>query len=263
MNLKTEQLKKELKYVDDFFNQAKLGKSFHGPELREWIIRATTLFSVLKVEPHIVGLFLKGVSFKEEKEKHAHGAFVYGLKGYSLKPSILKTPRNNQDIIYLEIPLNIAKIAINNLEEEEKLIPSYIIKSLSYDKFQLLKISLELIEDKFQKKEWGDIMSPLVQALDQVLNLIPEKELQKENSAKAKLETIFVTKDLYTKYVADNKDIIWSLNNSRVIRNTIEHKKEEYGNLPISQLEVVGYVHLLLILLSTIFASGNVNVEEI
>lgn len=264
MNTRLIQLNKTQNEIEDFFESIK-NTFFTGRILRKEIVKAVVHFLDIKLDPTIVNLFISSTEFSRDKEGNAnHGIFDFSVlgRGYTLKKIGINGDLNPK-IVPLEIALKASRMMIDKFNEEERLISFSLMKSLTDDKFQILKSSLESIENKYQKKEWTGMMSPLVQATDQVLNLIPDDNLQKEKGLNEKLQKIFTTKELYIKYVAGNKDIIWALNNSRVIRNTIEHKKSEYGEVSLLRIEVIGYVHLLILLINTLFASGEIKFEKI
>lgn len=151
----------------------------------------------------------------------------------------------------IKVAFNVAKNIIDNYEYDERIIPKTIMNEFDNEKNQNMLITLKSIQNFYEKGDKKGLMTSLVTATDLLLKLIPEVAKFKINK---KLSTIYDDKVLQEKY-ALNKEVIWSLNNSRIIRNEDIHNPLEENNTTL--LEAVGYAHMLVLLISSTMASGK------
>ncbi len=260
MSTRIFELERKQSEIEDFFKKVE-NNYVTGTVLRQGIISAVVHFVDLGMSETILKQFLESTAFGESDSMMGshHGIFEFSImnSGYSLR-SFLKNGRDNPKVIPLKTAISVARMLVSKQSENSRLVPVSLINALSNDRSRTLKTSLEQIESRYQDKDWQGMLSPLILATEQILSTVPDESLSQITNLKDKLYHFFLTKDLYVKYCAGNKDIIWGLNNSRIIRNITEHKTNEYliHTIEISALEAVGYSHLLLLFINCLFASG-------
>jgi len=255
MNIKIEQLKKRQSEIEAFFEKTKT-KAVTGPVLRKWIVDSVIHFTEIGVSVNLIDLFIERCEFQEDKRgTKSHGIFKPSFLngGYILRDKG-KTRDVSPFIIPIQVALGVSRMLVEKYEEEERIIPKSLIAEFDTEKHQPIKLALEGIETNYKTRDSRGIMGPLVTATELICKFIPE--LNNEKNISVCLRKLYGEKGLYEKYRI-NREVLWALNNARIVRNEeIIHAKPEYeGNVPMH--EAVGYAHLLVLFIDSIFASNK------
>jgi len=255
MNTKLEKLKTKQAEIETFFEKAKT-KVIMGPELRKWIVDSVTHFAEIGINENLIDLFLNSCAYRKDKEgKRSHGVFEFRLlkKGYVLE-DYGRSKDISPFIVPIHVALSVSRMLVDKYEEEERIIPKSLTNIFQTEKHHSIKLALESIESNYQTKDPRGMMGPLVTATELICKLIPE--IADEINVNACLRRLYEEKALRDKYRI-NKDVVWSLNSARIIRNeeVIHAKPEHEGNISI--YEAVGYTHLLVLFADSLLASGQ------
>ena len=197
---------------------------------------------------------LAGVVGDGGENGRAHGVFKFSVwrQGYllidhgtSLDVSPFTTP--------VLVALSVSRSIVDRLEDEERLVSNTLIKLFESEKHQPIKLALESVETNYQTRDACGMMSSLITATELICKLIPE--LENERKISKCLKQLFDDEKLLEKYKI-NQEIVWALNNARIIRNEeIVHLKQGHTGT-VSMYEAVGYAHLLLLFTNSLLASG-------
>lgn len=262
MDIKLKQLKEKQEEIEAFWESAKAQrtKAIAGVSLRKWVVDSVVHFMEVGVDINIIDLFIKRCEFqKDDKGNGSHGIFQFRIlkRGYILR-SHGESGDGSPFIIPVEVALRTSRMLIDRYEEEERIIPGSLIGLFNNEKYQSIKLSLESIESNYQTKDPCGMLSSLITATELICKLIPE--LERERNVGSCLKKIYKT-ELSEKYNI-NKEIVWALNNARIIRNEeVAHIKAEHnGNVPM--YEIVGYAHLLVLFVDSLFASGIITLDR-
>ncbi len=89
-----------------------------------------------------------------------------------------------------------------------------------------------------------------------ICNLIPE--IQKlDKKIGFKINKLYEDKEIRYKYNL-NKEVLWALNNARIIRNIDIHPSRRLNDTTLH--EAIGYCHILVLFISSLLASGKIKI---
>lgn len=270
--LKIKEWRKTQKRLTDFVNTSDI---VTGGEIRDWIADCIVHFTEIKMEPNIIAYFLSKLEYNEKKveqkspvvynlmvdsdenEKNI-GPFVFDYdtrKGYKIKSSNRLNLKTGGRVYMTPIlvAFKVAENIINNYEEEERIIPKTLLNEFNTEKTQGIYLAMESTQSAYENKNTKSILASLITTTGLICELIPELVLIKDVGPK--LKKIYETKLIYVKYNID-RETIWSLNNSRIIRNYDIHNPKKENNTTL--YEAVGYCHLLVLFISSLLASGEI-----
>ncbi len=245
----------------------------NGDDIRQWISECVVHFTELNVPPNIIQIFLERLEYRDiERESSfisdffepsgTHGPFVYheGF-GYKITAENRLTGKEGgkTKMTPIMVSFKVAENLILKYEDELRLIPLTLINVLTnYSETQSIGVSLSAVQSAYEVKDPKKMLVALISATDTILKLIPE--LSDGEDIFPKIRKAYETKDLYNKY-SINREILWSLNNARIVRNIDMHAPNTDSETPI--YEAVSYAHLLVLLTLSIFSSGNLNLTKV
>lgn len=262
MSLETKRLKKELYKLESYLEN----KNLSFLEVVDWTSACVALFSEIGVSDIIIGKFLDIYSDKSYKTDNPalkdsyYGPFEFNKiidtfnpkgKNYTFKPMF--------NSLYVYAPFVAAKKILEKRESEERIISKTLIETFNINRTQNIKNGLEKIQESYEKKDARGMVSDLITVTDNILNLIPE--LSPKDKIGKRLNKMYENKGLSEKYSV-NKEVVWALNNARIIRNEqIQHLKNEHDGR-VTLFEAVGYTHLLVLFINSLLASGEVSFDK-
>ena len=255
-----------------------------GDDIREWISNCIVHFTEINVPQNIVAYFLTKMEYvtvrgKKRKEPtlvrplgyYNHldedfydeyykerfiGPFGYiEDEGYIIKTDNRLSGQTGGHVKMTPIlvAFKVAQNLINIFEDQNRIIPKILITELEkYNETKTTSFSLERIQNGFQIRDASMMLTSIITATDSVLKLIPE--LSKQEDLKPRIQTAHDRNDIYEKYLM-NPQILWALNNSRIIRNHYIHQPAKSD--VTTMYEVTSCTHLLNLLISSMLASGN------
>jgi hypothetical protein len=252
MSSKTIRLMETQEELENFLANAK-NNTIPGDDIREWIIKGVSHLTEVGVGANIIDLFIDSSKFSEYPPSGflgfgSHGIFAaHSFYGYRLKGEPYVLP--------IRVALGTARMLIEKYEDEERLIPKTLIRIFRKENHQSIKTALESIQSNYETKNVPAMVTSLVSATELICNLIPELSLEK--GLGFNLNRLYESKDLIQKYSL-NREVLWSLNNARIIRNDIVHLKENKG-IKISFHEAVSYGHIFLIFINELLSKDLVS----
>lgn len=253
-----------------------------GEVIRHWIADCIVHFTEVNVPQNIVAHFLtkmEHVSIKgkkipnqdylisstfgeiEEVEKESSiGPFVFVGNGYLINSGNRLTGKSGSRVKMtpVMVAFRVAQNIIDKYQEETRLVPRILINQLDeYAESKGIAVSLRTLQSSFEIKDTQTMLTSLISATELLLGLITE--LPKNNKLNKKLLKIYSDETLYKKY-SINPEVIWSINNARIIRNIDMHVPS--GGNETTLYEAVSYAHLLNLLIYSILSSGEVRLSK-
>jgi hypothetical protein len=279
------QAKKWNKTQQELLNFLDQTEPVAGSIIRKWIADSIVHFTDLNVPESIISHFLSkmehisitgkkipepGLYFtsdmigsrhdEEEEKESAIGPFVFVGNGYKITDNNRLSMKigGRVRMTPVLVAFNVAQNIIDKYENEARIIPKTIIEELDKHKESTgIAVSLRLIQSSFENKDTQTMVTALVSATDLLLALIPELSKKKIGD---KLNKIYSDKVLHNKY-SINPEIIWSINNARIIRNIDIHVSRRGNEMTL--YEAVSYAHLLNLLIFSVLSSGELNLTTI
>ena len=244
----------------------------NGDDIRQWISECVVHFSEVNVPQNIIQIFLERLEYRDiEREpgfisgffgaSGTHGPFVYheGF-GYEITAENRLTGKEGGKtrMTPIIVSFKVAENLIIKYEDELRLIPLTLIAELSkFSETQSMGVSLSAVQSAYEIKDSKKMLTALISTTDTMFRLIPE--LATVDDIGPKIKKAYETKDIYNKY-SINREILWSLNNARIVRNIDIHTPNTDNETPI--YEAVSYAHLLLLLILSIISSGELNLTN-
>lgn len=257
VNYKIEELNTEFKDLQDSFSML-LAPQIEERLLFEWINKTIAFMQKVKIDPMILNSFISFFCPRQVKVAEYNSYFHEGDYVTKIGPFIYRGRvliYNEWDSKKYSFPPEIGfynsviKESIKNIVEKENFVPTTLINYLNSTKnFSCFGQILENIENYCQKEDSIAIIKECKTLIETILNLDPE--LRKIKDLKKKLDFIIKTNEIRNNFGV-SKDILNSIQNMRVIRNTIDHKDSNLKyNIPL--ITAFGYVYL------TVFFFENV-----
>ncbi len=270
MSLEIQENKKRLHRLKSFLDRSK----FTEGEIVEWVSDCVGLFSTIGVSEIIVQGFLRAfenhlVTEKTMTHKFTLPVDVSGIgdlrvfyfgpfERFSGGSSYSKGLFNDKSFLYLKVALKTSEDILNKIEDSERVIPKSLIDLFDGTSLENIKTTLEIVQSKYEDKDPRGMISPLITATQNILNLIPE--VRSERKISKQILKLYDNPDLQKKYSL-NKDVLWGMNTARIVRNEeVEHQKKEHEGV-LNFVEIVGYTHLLVLSANSLFASGAINIK--
>lgn len=265
MNLKIEQLKSRLEKLEACIDGKKV---FRDHELLAWIAASVAFLSEVGVNNEIINGFMRTFEFKrlgDLGEKPRIGPFVYnydfdnkdGELGYKLESNSLFFGDNkpSRDIFYIRVAFTAAKAKLNREQEEERITPRFLIDSLSQDsKYSHVVSSLELIEQAYKDKSPDGLVKNSTTLLDSILDL--DGTLKAKEEVSKKLRVLMTDRGIREKFGVE-RELIFALNNSRLIRNLRSVHKDRPLKYDIPFIVAVSCAYLVVVLLENTLSHGE------
>jgi hypothetical protein len=232
-------------------------KRFEESEIYDWIAECSSLFSEVEVNQAVINNFLKFFEFSTKEEEDGLvkriGPFVtvgrrskiYGLS------SIF-------DFKYSKIAFRCARVNLDKLIEEERIVPIWLLDGLSSNNYtKNLYSSLELVENCYQKRDKNGMIMNTNNLLDSVLNLDEDLKNSGKNSLCKKFDLLLKDGNKLSK-LGVSKDIVSALNSFRLIRN----KKVVHADSPLRHdipfLVAVSFAYLTIFFLESFILNSEI-----
>jgi hypothetical protein len=241
-----------------------------GDDIRQWISECVVHFTELNVPPNIIQFFLEKLDYTDIKNdgylvgigpSGAHGPFVYHAGfGYEISQENRLTGKTGGQtkMTPILVAFKVAENLINRQEDNLRLVPQSLIVELDrYSETKTISVSLSAILASYAERDTKQILAALISTTDSLLKLIPE--LSDKTELGPRIRKAYETKEIHEKY-SISREVLWSLNNARIIRNIDTHNPNTNNETPI--FEAVSYTHLLVLLILSILSSGEVVLTE-
>lgn len=247
-NLKTGNLSKELDELERYFFE---NDSYIIDEIMEWSTKCIIMFELLNIEKGYINKFANRVN-PQFKLNDGFGLYI-GLD--QVNPNLLQIIERLPDREYdIRLVFNMARKKLEIFEEEQKLVPKFIFNNLpASQEFEVIKALLQSVEKSYTKKNPNELLSSSRTLMDEIFNLdssLAGKDLSN------KIRFLNTNQQLSKKF-GINKEFLFGLDNSRLIRNTkLQHPKKIVSH-EITFAIAVSCAFLVVTLLEFTIAAGE------
>ena len=256
--MKTQDLKKELQKLKNFLDK----NSFSDSELIKWVSSSVAFFSKIKMNEPIVAAFLNTFNPEKDGQKkdissysHRIGPFVrsFGEQKYVCKHDYFGVDSVDAKMVYIAVAFQTAETIIQNLEESERLVPKSLLGFFKIDsKYSQIFSSLELMEQNFENKDADGLAKNSLTLLESTLGL--ELALKGLDLSK-QLKKLCANQVILDKF-GIRKEIIYALDNSRLLRNQLGAHKDIPIEYDIPFAVALGIAYLVIMVLQITMATG-------
>jgi len=244
-----QQLNKKLKKLSVFLLEDKRRTE---DEIMFWVSDCVAFFSLLKINDVIISDFIKFYKPIEEKE----GPFPIKRIMGNFENKVLSSYYDNVAGSYLaEIAFNSAKSILSRKQEDERLVPNWLIRIFSDKKYSGLKSSLVLLETSYENNDSDGIIKNSIVLLECILDL--DSTLSKKETLSKKLRELLSNQILLGNFGV-SKEFIVSLDNIRLVRNIKSVHKTKDINYNIPFLVSVNNAYLVILFLEIATATGSI-----
>lgn len=258
--MKIQQLQTELKDLLGFLEK----DSVSDIEVIRWVSHCAAFFTKIHMQESVISSFLGMFAPFPLSEKNEGtpsfasyiGPFVRGSGdgGYSYrKRSLMSLQSVRARMIYVDVAFETAKVIIEDFEESQQLVPKSLItffeKQVSYSH---IYSSLKLMEQNFVARDADGLSKNSMTLLESILEL---ESTLKGKDLSMKLRNLCADPKLLNQFGV-RKEIIHSLDNSRLVRNQLSAHKDipiEY-NIPFAV--ALGMAYLVVMFLQITMATG-------
>lgn len=270
----------KLKKLEDFATEkiiidSNQNDNYSERAIIDWISECVNLFYAIGVDGIVIKHFLDYFSFNiTEVETDTTNQVVF--PGFQEKKKQIKNIgpfRQNSNYFgvsntyhlsgsfyYAKIAFSSARNILKNNIDEKRIVPLWLIELLSEnDKTKHISSSLELMEEKYNKRNSEGLIIESNTILDNILNLDPL--LKKSGNLKKKLdELIKDTKKMES--LGINKELLEALNSGRIIRNKkIVHKEIPIRyNLPF--IIATSFAYLVIFFIECLILNSDTFLEK-
>jgi len=263
--LKLIDLKKQLVDLEKFINS---GTIFTKDQLYNWLTRCVALFSYIGLNEVIIKLFLD--SFKPLSKSSTYSLDdIFDRDPISIGPfkkqnestPFYELPKSYfgdikiEEMYPIKIAFESATYMLEQKADEERLVSKSIVNILSEnEKYLHVVSSLNALQKAYENKDSEKLSSSAITLLDSILNLEPTLKAKKEISQKLRfLNTNSLTREKF----GISKEVIYALDNSRIIRNYKSIHKSLPLKYDIPFLVGTSYAYLVLFFLEVVLSTGK------
>ncbi len=265
--LKLEDLKKQLQDLEKFINS---GTIFTKDQLYNWLTRCVALFSYIGLNEVVIKLFLD--SFKPLSESSPYPSLndMFNTDPISIGPfkkenkstPFYELPKSYfgdvkiEEMYPIKIAFESARYMLLQKEDEERLVSKSMIDVLSgNEKYLHVVSSLNDLQKAYENKDSEKLSSNAVTLLDSILNL--NQELKAKKDVSQKLRTLLTNAPMRDMF-GISKEIIFALDNARIIRNYKSIHKSLPLKYDIPFLVGTSFAYLVLLFLEIVISTEKV-----
>lgn len=237
---------------------------FSGDEIGLWISDCVVHFSEVGVPSNIVQFFLERMEYREIKSEYeyskSYGPFIQTGYGYQIPEinRLLDDEGCHDKMMPLLTAFRVSENLISKRVDQARLVSIVLIDELKrYSNTKAIGYSLEAVQNSYEKSDIKSMLAASISATEGLLNLIPELEVKKKIGEKFLLA--YSEKEIRDKY-SMKSEVLWSLNNARIIRNYDTHEPAVENETTI--FECVSYIHILNLLVCSVLGSGELVLNE-
>ncbi len=270
MQLNSLNLNRLKKTQEDLYNFLDRDDYIDGSEIRQWISESVVHFTELGVPQNIIQFFLEKLDYRDiqsdsrlitSQPSGSHGPFLYheGF-GYEISQENRLTGKEGgkTKMTPILVAFKVAENLLSKYEDTLRLVPMTLINELDkYNETKTISVSLSAIQSSFNERDSKKMLSALISTTESLFKLIPE--ILDTEKIGPKIRKIYDDKNIYEKY-SINREILWSLNNARIIRNIDIHNPNKDNETTF--YEAVSYAHIIIILTLSMLSSGGLTLTE-
>lgn len=270
-NLVKKGFENKLKALEEFTEGRNV--SYHESEIIDWIADCINTFYAVGVDSIIIRNFLdhfrtktetievdSGFGRKTHQTVNAIGPFreeVLPL-GYAMHKTGNYLLAGS--LYYAKVIFSAAKTGLQNKLDEKRIVPLWLIEQMAENEdLKHISSSLELIEDKYEKKDTDGLINEANTLLGSVLNLDPI--LADKPKIGSKLNSLIENEDS-RKLFGVSGDLLKGLNCGRILRNEKIVHKEAPLKYEIPFMIATSFAYLVLYFVECAILHGKILERE-
>ena len=221
-------------------------------ELMNWYIKCIEIFEAVNLRATIIDSF--SALFNTFLIQSGGGESIFSTTD-SL-PRSYKLRSASIHLLTIKTTFAIARKKIETMEEEERLIPSFILKHFeSTQLYNHIYTALKSLQKSIGDKNVEGITTSANTLLDSILDYVDEL---KGKQLKKKIDTLYSNPNI-TINLGFDKEVITAFNYNRIIRNIeLVHPKENVKQ-SIPFITAVSYAYLVVFQLKLMLSLGYFN----
>lgn len=249
--IENEQLKNKLDDLTKFLARNDVLEE----DIVAWVSDCVSIFSQLKIPAIIISDFINYYKPRENNPETIAEVRVMGNfeKNKFHNLNNFYKPKYRSYLSY--IAFKVAKNILKKIEEEERVVPFWLIKNL-LDKREYSNIlsSLNLIEQNYEDNDGDGIVKNSIALLENILDL--HGDLKIKDTLSNKLRTAINSPEIMEKFGV-TKEFVYALDNSRLVRNIQSTHKRKKTNYDIPFLVAVSSAYLIILMLEITISTGE------
>ncbi len=225
-------------------------------DIVDWVSDCVSFFSRINVNTTIISDFINYYYPKTVKEGTLDEERTLG--NFVQKPRYLNGDgfyQAKSNSYLSKIAFKVAKSILKKIEEEERIVPFWLIKKLSEkEEYSNILSSLELIENNYEDRDGDGVVKNCLSLLENILN--KSNDLKDNGDLIKKLNKLMNTPDILNKFGVSREFVI-ALNNSRITRNIQSVHKENKVKYDIPFLVAISTAYLVILFLEITISTGE------
>jgi hypothetical protein len=266
-NLQIKRYKNRLDELEKFIDRT---EPFQGQDLLKWISAMITLLVELKVDSNILSGFMKTFEISNDRDlvgmypkigpfeyeyDYGYGGQTKRESGYRIIGNTFNLRKPSGWIYYVRIAFVSARSILDGLQNENKIVPKFLIDLLSQNvKYSHIVSSLELIEQAYDSKTTDSLVKNSITLLDSVLDL--DEKLKLAGKLSKKLTILNSDSTIRDKFSV-SKEFVFALDNSRLVRNMQSVHKAPLLKYDIPFIVATSCAYLVVVFLENTLAKGD------
>jgi hypothetical protein len=254
MNNRAQYYKSELDRLYAFLKLDNDGQTYTPSEIRIWVGECTSIFLVLNLPDTLVNKFLQ--SFDSKNIDYDNGGAFMRLNG---NPDYIYRTGFRDRLYYFDLVFKVAFEIVNQLEEQNRFVPKYLIELIRNIGNTTLESLLDELENAYTSLDGQKLITTANSIVDLLLDL--QIVLKAKRNLGSKLTTLIDrSNSIIRSDFGDESqimDIAIALNNSRVIRNTRMIHPHGILSTSISSAQAISYSSLVILFLEITLSTGK------
>lgn len=234
----------ELRKLENLFFET---DSWTEDELMNWYIECLGLFEAIGLKENITDKF--SMFFNTFLLQEGGESSLFNIVDH---PRKYKTKTASIHLLTIKITFSIAKKKLELTQEYEKIIPTFIIKFFETNQsYGHISTALASIDKSISEKNIESMMTSSNTLLDSILDYVADLKGKKLGK---KLRLLIQNNADLCRKLGLEPEIIYALNNSRVIRNIeLIHPRENIKQ-SVPYICAITYAYLVILLLKIMLA---------
>lgn len=238
------------KILDELEKRVTTKAELSREEMKTWVADIVLCLSVLKVPSEIItGLLEMFRPLEDDRiDKHA-SPYSYWQNSARMKDRV-------DGFLYVSVAFKTARAQVQNIEENERLVPQSLIDLLRTDgQYSAIETALESTEKSYSSGDIQNLLAASQSLLQALVNLDSTLLAKDKDGIKKQLNCLMSDETLLQNFGCD-RELIETLHGFRYLRNRLSQHQKNTGmwTLPISI--GYGFAALVLYLLHLTIARG-------
>lgn len=229
----------ELYRLENFFFKK---EQWTEEEIMNWYVECLGVFDAIGLREDTIDKF--SILFNTFLLQEGGESSLFTVVDF---PRVYKTKTASIHLVQIKNVFKIAKKKLELMEEDERIIPSFIIKHFESSKsYGHISTALASIDKSITEKNIESMMTSSNTLLDSILEYVDEI---KGCNLGEKLNSLIKNNAELSKKLGFEPEIIYALNNSRIIRNLeLVHPRQNIKQ-SVPHICAITYAYLVVLLL--------------